>query len=312
MKQFLNCFYTIALFLFLTFTSFTVQASAAEPEFIIGFPEDNLSNDWRAAQMNEIRKELSKHPNVKFLSADADGSVAQNIRDIETMVSKGVQLLFLAPRNPDAIEPLISRLRKKGMHIVLLTRKLHGNGYDTFISPDDFKIAYEAAVFLAEKLGGQGRVLMLEGVPTTTTSIRRKDGFYAGLANYPGIEVISRIAQYSRTKAISELERVINDGVKFDAIYAHNDAMAIGARTVLKAQGISPGSIPTVSIDFLPETREAILKGEQLASFTYPTCGKAGVAAALDILRGKKVLRYIAVPSQMITIENVGSAKTVY
>jgi len=308
----MKCILTWMFGILLVFMTITPQAGAAEPEFIIGFPEDNLSNDWRAAQMNEIRRDLASHPNVKFLMADAAGSVAQNIQDIEKMVNEGVQLLFLGPRNPDAIEPLVTRLHKQGVKIVLLTRKIKGESYDAYISPDDFKIAYEAAVLLAEKLDGQGHILMLEGVPTTTTSMRRKDGFLAGLANYPSIEVVSKIANYSRAEAIRAVDKAMSDGLKFDAIYAHNDAMATGARVVLKSQGIAPASIPIVSIDFLPETRQAILRGDQFASFTYPTCGKAGVKAALDLLNGKRVPRYISVPFKLVTLDNVHDIATIY
>lgn len=300
------------LFVLFTLAGMSSYATAGEPEFIVGFPEDNLSNDWRAAQMNEIKAEFAKHPNVKFLMADAGGSIAKNIADIESMAAAGAQLLFLAPRNPDAVQLVVSRLRKQGMRIVLLTRKLNSEDYDTYISPDDFKIAYDAAIFLAEKMGAKGRILMLEGVPTTTTAIKRKDGFLAGLANYSEVEVVSKVANYSRAEAIRIIEKSIAAGDKFDAIYAHNDAMAIGARTVLKAYGIAPSSVPMVSIDYLPETREAIVRGEQLASFTYPTCGKAGVAAAMDILNGKTVPRFIAIPSERVTRDNVGRIKTVY
>ncbi len=290
----------------------TAQAIAAEPEFIIGFPEDNMSNVWRKEQMNEIREELAKHPNVKFLMADAGGDVAKNIADIETMVAKGAQLLFLGPRNPDAIGMVVSRLRKQGIHIVLLTRKLNSEDYDTYISPDDFKIGYEAALFLAKHLGGSGQILMLEGVQSTTTAIQRKDGFLSGLLNYPNINIISKVADYSRAEAIRAIEEVLLDGQAFDAIYAHNDDMAIGARMALRENGIDPGSIPTVSIDFLPETKVAIAKGEQLASFTYPTCGKEGVAAAIKILNGKTVPRFIAVPFKLITKENVGEVEPIF
>lgn len=303
---------TMMVIAFIAFATFATHTMAADHKFIIGFPEDNMSNDWRAAQMNEIRAELAKYPNVKFLMADAGGDVAQNIADIEKMAAQGAQLLFLGPRNPDAISLVVSRLRKQGMHIVLLTRKLNNDDYDTFISPDDFKIGYEAAIFLAEHLEGSGRVLMLEGVPTTSTAIQRKGGFIAGLANYSGISVVSKIADYSRAKAILVTETALVDGLKFDAIYAHNDAMATGARVALKNRGIDPRSIPTIGIDFLQETRDAIIKGEQLASFTYPTCGKAGVAAAMDILQGKKVPRFIPVRFQLVTQDNVEEVQTVF
>lgn len=300
------------LFIFFCITCLLSQASASESQFIIGFPEDNMSNDWRAAQIKEIQQVLKSHKNVKFLVADAAGSIAKNIIDIEDMVNQGVQLLFLGPKNPDALEPVISQLRKKGIHIVLLTRKLNNDDYDVFISPDDFKIAYDAAKYLGNHMHGKGRILMLEGVPTTTTAIDRKNGFLASIKKFDGIKVISQIANYSRTESIMVIEKLLKQGVKFDAIYAHNDAMAAGARFALQQAGINPSSIPTVGIDFLPETKEAILQGKQLASFTYPTCGKVGVETALKLLQGKRVPRYIEVPSKMVTRKNVKKTVTVY
>ena len=308
MKRYIS----IAIIAFWSCFSVAIFVEAAEPEFIIGFPEDNMANDWRAAQVAEIKRELAKYPNVKFLTADAKGVVAQNVLDIERMVKQGAQLLFLAPRNPDAVELVVSRLRKQGIYIVLLTRKLNSNDFDAYVSPDDFKIAYEAAIYLAEEMGGSGRLLMLEGVPTTSTAIRRKSGFLAGLDNFPGINVITRTANYSRAEAVKVIGGLLRDGVAFDAIFSHNDAMLAGARIALKHAGVAPATRPSVGIDFLPEAREAILKGEQLASFTYPTCGKIGVSVALDILNGKKVKRFISVPSQLVTRENVNAMETAF
>ena len=72
------------------------------------------------------------------------------------------------------------------------------------------------------------------------------------------------------------------------------------------------GVAPTVGIDFLPEAREAIISGEQLASFTYPTCGKIGVEVALELLQGRSVERHIEVPSVLVTKENVARVKVIY
>lgn len=303
---------TKILFIFTIITCFNSISLASDVKYIIGFPEDNMSNDWRAAQMKEIQQALKKHKNVQFLMSDAGGSVAKNILDIQNMVEQGAQLLFLGPKNPKAIAPIAKKLRKKGIHIILLTRKLATEDYDVFISPDDFVIAYDSGSFLANLLHGKGRILMLEGVPTTSTAKRRKKGFLASLENYSNIKVISEVGDYSRIGAIKVVEKLLEQGEKFDAIYAHNDAMAAGARLALKRAGIDPSTIPTVGIDFLPETREAILNGEQTASFTYPTCGTIGVKTALKLLKGKKVPRYIQVPSQIVTKENVEKINTVY
>lgn len=302
--------FKFVVFAFVT-TMINSSVYAKEPEFIVGFPEDNMSNDWRAAQMREIQHELQKHRNVRFLMSDAGGSIAKNILDIENMVAQGVQVLFMGPKNPIAISAVAKNLRKKGIKIILLTRKLASEDYDVFISADDYMIAYRAGKLLTNKLHGKGHILMLEGITTTTTAKRRKKGFLDSLDN-TSIKVISAVANYSRTDAIAVIEDLLKKGTKFDAIYAHNDAMAAGARLALKKAGIDPASIPTVGIDFLPETREAIKKGEQFASFTYPTCGKVGVKAALALLRKEKVSRHINVPFQLVTKKNVEKIKTAY
>lgn len=299
-------------FIFFCFCCLCITPTAADPQLVIGFPEDNMSNDWRAAQMNEIEKALLPYTNIRFLMADAAGSIAKNILDIEEMVDQGVQLLFLGPKNPEALKPVIGQLRKKGIYIVLLTRKLSNDDYDVFISPNDVRIAHDAAQFMARHIGARGRILMLEGVPTTTTAQDRRRGFVTAIEQFEAIEIVSRVANYSRADAIAAVEKLLKQGEKFDAIYAHNDAMAAGARFALQRAGIDPASIPTVGIDFLPEAREAILKGEQLASFTYPTCGKMGVDVALKLLQGKKVPRYIEVPSQLVTRKNVNNISTAY
>lgn len=298
--------------IFLSLLVMAQYSEAAEERFIVGFPEDNMSNDWRAAQIREIEQAFKNHKEIKFISADAGGSVAKNILDINNMVAQGVQLLFLAPKNPAALNLIVADLRKKGIKIVLLTRKLNTEDYDVYISPDDFKIAYDAASLLANKLHGKGTILMLSGIATTTTAIERKRGFLAGLGNYPGLKIVEKLANYSRTQAIMAVENILDENISFNAIYAHNDAMASGARYALKQAGIDPASKNIVGIDFLPEARDAIMKGEQLASFTYPTCGKIGVKAALSLLQGKKVERYISVPYVQVTSKNVHKESTVY
>ena len=58
--------------------------------------------------------------------------------------------------------------------------------------------------------------------------------------------------------------------------------------------------------------KRAYIGENEPASFTYPTCGKQGVATALDILNGKKVARFIPVPFQLVTRDNVNEIKTIY
>lgn len=75
-------------------------AQAADKTFTIGFPQDNMGNDWRRAQVMAVQAELAKHANINFIFTDAQGDTAKNIQDIEDLVDQGIDLLIISPATP--------------------------------------------------------------------------------------------------------------------------------------------------------------------------------------------------------------------
>jgi len=288
-------------------------AMAQDKTFTIGFPQDNMSNDWRRAQVMAVKAVLDQHPNVKFIYTDAQGDTAKNIQDIEDLVDQGIDLLMISPRDGQAMTPVIGHVHASGIPVVLLTRRILSDTYTTFVSADDAKIAANAAKFIAQKLNGKGKVMVLQGVPTASTAKKRTEGFLSEIAKHPGIKVVAvKPANYLRAEAIKMVDQALEQGIAFDAIYAQSDSMAAGARLALSTAGIDPKTKLIVGIDYIPEAREAIRQGQQAATFTYPTAGKEGAEAALEILAGKTVDKEIEVPSQMVTKDNVETVPPVF
>ncbi|HEY9079618.1 substrate-binding domain-containing protein [Magnetovibrio sp.] len=309
----LKDFVLIALVLLFAFGVPMNWALAQDKTFIVGFPQDNMANDWRRAQVMAVEAELRMHPGYTFVHSDAQGDTAKNIQDIEDMIDRGIDLLIVSPRDTAAMTPVIANVRAQGIPVVLLTRRILTNDYTTFVSPNDDKIARRAATYMAEQLNGAGKILVLQGVPTASTAIKRTEGFLDEIAKYQNIKVVAvRPANYLRSEAIKVVETVLDEGLSFDAIYAQSDSMATGARLALKAANIDPKSKLIVGIDYIPEAREAIRAGEQNATFTYPTSGKEGAQLAVQILQGQAVEREIEVHSEMVTIFNVETIEPVF
>jgi ribose transport system substrate-binding protein len=88
--------------------------------------------------------------------------------------------------------------------------------------------------------------------------------------------------------------------------------MASGARIALNKAGIDPATVLIVGIDYIREAREAIRKGQQSASFTYPTCADEAVATVLAISEGRAVAKSIRVPSQRVTLDNVEQVSPIF
>lgn len=270
--------------------------------WLIGFSQDTLANDWRAAQVRQLAQRFARETNVNFVFSDGDGQTAKQIADIEELVARGVDLLIVSPRDARAMAQPIARAMARRIPVVLLTRRVEGEAYTVHVGPDDVQIGEAAAHFLARRMARKGRVLMLEGVPTASTAIARGQGFRQGLKQYPDIELVaSRPANYLRGDAITVMESLIYEGLQFDALFAQSDSMASGARLAMKKAGIDPSRKLIVGIDYIAEARQAILDGEQTASFTYPLSVDEVAELALKILRGQKVPRRVVVPSRLIT-----------
>jgi len=273
---------------------------------VVGFAQDTLANDWRMAQVRALQAGLARYPHIRFVYTDGKGSTAKQIQDVEDLVFSGIDILITSPRDSIAMTPIITQAYKKGIPVILLTRKIEGEAYTTFIAPDDAAIARNAAGYIANKLGGKGDVLMLQGVPSASTAIIRTNAFIEELSDHPGIKLSAiKTANYLRSDAIKAVEEVLQQGIRFDAIYAQSDSMASGARIALKKAGMDLEKLLIVGIDYISEAREAIRNGQQSASFTYPTCTEEAVKAVLAITEGKSLPKTIRVPSQRITRDNV-------
>ena len=299
----------IFLFGFFTVTPlFATEQKAFDPNktYTVAFAQDTMSNDWRAAQVHDVERELSKYPFIKFVFTDAKGSSARQAMDIERLANDGADLIITSPRDANIMAPVISKIYKKGVPVILLTRRISGNDYTMFIGADDYAIGRQAAKYLAVALNNKGRVIMLKGVATATTSIKRTQGFLDQIKHFPNIAVIAEEhADYRRNKAIRVMEKLLQVEMKFDAVYAQSDSMATGARMAMKKFGINPKSKIIVGIDYIEEARKAIIIGEQSASFTYPTAGKEGAESAVRILKGNKVKKNQSIDFTMMVKENI-------
>lgn len=290
-------------------------AASAKEEKVwrVVFAQDTLANDWRRAQAEGLDKEFRRFPQVRFRYTDAGGNSARQIQDIEDAIAQGDDLLIVSARDAELTAPVVEKAKARGMRVILLSRRVSSSAYDSFIRADNAAIGRQAAQRLVRRLKGKGSILVLQGVATASTAIERTAGFVAEIERSPGIRIAAiKPADYLRDKAVAAVEAALAEGIRFDAIYAQSDSMAAGARLALKGAGIDPKTIPLVGIDYIAEAREAIMNGEQDASFVYPTFVREAAETAVKLLSGKPVPREIVVPSQMVTRDNVARIAPIF
>jgi ribose transport system substrate-binding protein len=286
--------------------------ASAKPVKTVAFAQDTMANDFRRAQVYAVRDALTVHPDIHFIYSDANGQTSLLIRQIEQFISSRVDLLIVGTNHADAVVPVVEKAYKSGIPVIILDRGINSLAYTTFINSDNIKIGEMGADYVARRLGGKGQVLLFEGLQEADVTQLRNQGFLKEIAKYSKIKVIRRTGNYLRKDAIIEMEKLVKEGVRIDAIFSESDSMLSGVRSVLQRYDIDPASIITVGCDYTSEAREAILSGAQTASILFSLGGKESADVALKILAKEKVPKHISIPVKLITRDNAGKVPPIF
>ena len=301
------------MFALLLMLTMPLHAHAAEEKkAIVAFAQDTLRNDFRKAQVMAVRDAIANQPNLEFVYSDAQGKTALLIRQIENFIRQDVDVLIVGTNDESAVVPVISKAHHAGIKVILLDRGVKTRDYTTFINSDNYEIGAIAGRFIADKLNGEGKVLLLEGILTADVTQLRSRGFLDVIANSPKIQVIKRTGNYLRKDALMEMEKLLASGERVDAIFSESDSMLSGVRPVLAKYGIDPATVVTVGVDYISEARQAIRDGKQTATIKFPLGGPETVDTVIKVLAGEGVPDHIVIPVQMVTSENVESVTPIF
>lgn len=299
-------------FIFLTWISASFVMGLSAEVKTVAFAQDTMGNDFRKAQVYEVRDALTRYPELRFVSSDAKGQTSLLIHHINDFIVSKADVIVVGTNDEKAVVPVIAKAYKSGIPVIILDRGIAGSDYTTFINSDNIKIGKIGAEYIAKRLGGKGKVLLFEGLLKADVTKLRTKGFLDEITKHKKITVIKRTGNYLRKDAIVEMEKLIASGEKIDAIFAESDSMVSGARSAMEHHGIDPSQIITVGCDYTSEARDAIRKGTQTGSVLFPLGGIKTAETAVKILKGEKVPKHIVIPVKLVTKENVDQEKPIF
>ncbi|ADL55565.1 substrate-binding domain-containing protein [Gallionella capsiferriformans] len=291
--------------------AFCLPAVAAENK-VIAFAQDTMANDFRRAQVYEVRDEVARYPQLSFVYSDAQGQTSLLIRQIEQFIEQKVDLLVLGTNDEQAVVPVVTKAYQAGIPVIVLDRGINGKQFTSFINSDNIRIGEIGAEYIASRLNGKGLVLLFEGLQKADVTQLRSKGFLTEIGKHSGIRVIRRTGNYLRKDAVVEMEKLVSDGIRVDAIFSESDSMLSGVRMVLSKSNIDPRSVVMVGCDYTSEARQAIRDGTQSGSVLFPLGGKKAVEIALKIFAGESVPKHIYNPVKLVTKDNVEQVPPIF
>ncbi|WP_136806237.1 ribose ABC transporter substrate-binding protein RbsB [Desulfosediminicola flagellatus] len=237
----------------------------------------------------------------KLMVLDSQNDPAKELANVEDVLNKKIALLMINPTDSDAVRSAIKAANRKDVPVVTLDRGANGGKVVSHVASDNVLGGEMAGKLIIETLKGKGKVVELQGVPGTSAARDRGDGFNKALKAAEGLEVVaSQPADFDRTKGLNVMENILQAQPEIDAVFAHNDEMALGA---IKAIQAAKRDILVVGFDGTDDGVKAVQDGSMLATVAQQAgkIGEIGVETADKVLKGGQVEEYTPVALKLIT-----------
>ncbi|AOL25723.1 ribose ABC transporter substrate-binding protein RbsB [Bacillus subtilis] len=300
-----------AVSVILTLSLFLLTACSLEPpqwakpsnsgnkkEFTIGLSVSTLNNPFFVSLKKGIEKEAEKRE-MKVIIVDAQNDSSKQTSDVEDLIQQGVDALLINPTDSSAISTAVESANAVGVPVVTIDRSAEQGKVETLVASDNVKGGEMAAAFIADKLGKGAKVAELEGVPGASATRERGSGFH-NIADQKLQVVTKQSADFDRTKGLTVMENLLQGHPDIQAVFAHNDEMALGALEAINSSG---KDILVIGFDGNKDALASIKDGKLSATVAQQPelIGKLATEAADDILHGKKVQKTISAPLKLET-----------
>ena len=264
----------------------------------IALAAQGTSNSWSALFDEHAywyTEELGKGVISELLYADAQASADKQVPQVEDLLAQEPDALILVPMGAAALTAPVERAMAQGVPVVLCASAVETDNFVTEVGTNLYASGAGLAKYLAEKLNGKGRVLMMTGIPGVSTSDVMEAGGKSTFKKYPGIDLVDeQPGNWSTAEAKRIMETwLVKYGDSIDGIWSGGAQMSQGIVSAYLDKGmkIPPIGGGEYATGFLKQAVENDLK---YGAWQYPNAMVVlCMDAAVNILRGRLVPRFI-------------------
>lgn len=245
--------------------------------------------------------------NIQLLWNSAGGDVATQASQVDQLVNARVKAIIIVPVLADSLKPQLEEAKAAGIPVLAVNTTLSDTALITSsVLPDDVAAGAQEMQQMADKIGGKGNIVIIQGPLGSSPELNRTKGIESVLAKYPGIKVLAKdTADWKRDEAVNKVKNWISSfGSKLTGIVSENDDMALGAVQATKEANIK---LPIVGIDGIQDGLAAVKSGEMIgSSLQHGRVELAtGLAVAQKVACGEKVKKAYTYIMPPITPQNV-------
>lgn len=298
MKKILSLL-VVTLMMLSLFVGCSTTETAKNEEVTIGLAISTLNNPF-FVDLEAGAKAKATELGVKLVTLDSQDDSATEMSNVEDLINQGVDVIMINPTDSDAVKSAVEAANKANIPVITLDRGANGGEVVSHIASDNVAGGKLAGEYIVELLGGKGKVVELEGIPGASAARDRGQGFNEAIGGTDLEVVAKQTANFDRAEGLTVMENILQAQPEIDAVFAHNDEMALGALEAIKASG---RDIIVVGFDATDDAKAAVENGEMAATVEQlpKEIGSLGIETAVKILNNEQVEDMIPVDLQLVT-----------
>jgi ribose transport system substrate-binding protein len=265
--------------------------------FTIGVSNGFISSEWRTQMIDDLQRVNDEYKqeglteDLVIESADTDPQ--GQIQQMRNLINRGVDGIIVNPNDATALDQVIGQAEQAGIPVIAVDQEIDAPGV-TNVVIDQGEWARMGAEWLVEELGGEGDVVVINGIAGHPANEARYDAVKAVFAENPGIEVVQETnADWDQATAQQEMSNILASQPNIDGVWTQ-DGMARG---VLQAvQAANPDEYPVISGEarsgYMRLWQDVRQQNPDFASYgpiNPPGVGASGVRVMVELLQGKEI-----------------------
>lgn len=283
----------------LTGCSSTKQEPAAK-KTVVGLSVSTLNNPF-FVDLRDGAKAAADANGMELVVMDAQDDASKQLANIENLIQQKVSVIIVNPVDSKAIVPAIEAANKANIPVITVDRTAAGGQVVSAIASDNVAGGKMAGQFIVDKLGGKGKLVELEGVPGSSAANDRGKGFNEAVKAAAGLTVVAKQpADFDRAKGMKVMENILQANPEINAVFAHNDEMALGALEAIKAANRT--GIIVVGFDATADAIKAVNDGTLAATVAQKPkdMGKIAIETAKKVMGKETIAATIPVSLELV------------
>lgn len=210
--------------------TFTIALSAQAQTIGVSIPA--ATHGWAGglnfhAEQTKARLEQA-YPELKVVLVTA-GSASEQANDLEDLVAiHRMDALVILPFESAPLTGPVRNAKRRGVFVTVVDRGLSEPGIqDVYVAGNNAEMGRVSAEYISERLDGEGKIVVLRGMPTVIDE-QRFDGFMSAIEG-SDVEVLDdQYANWNRDDGFTVMQDFLSRFPKIDAVWAQDDDIAIG------------------------------------------------------------------------------------